>query len=414
MRVYFEAFGCTLNKGESYLMAQKAHDEGFSLAKSPSESDCAVISTCTVVEATERKMLKRISELARSRKPIVVSGCMAEIQKERVLSIAPHALFLPIHDTRRIGQVLGSLGIASVDPKSSIRPLSKSVDVAVPIAQGCLGQCTYCITRLARGRLRSRTFEGIIRDVRKAIDSGFREIRLCAQDTAAFGIDSGRSLQELLRAMVQLPGDYMIRIGMMNPSTITASPGVADIFDCKKIFRFLHLPAQSGSDRILELMGRGYTSESFEELVKDFRRENNDITLSTDIIVGFPGETDEDFQMSYDLVKRIQPDMLNITRFSAREGTPAHKMDYTMPGWKVKERSRALTKLRSKIGLARNRRLVGSTQDVLLTEVVKEGTTVGRSTSYKPVVFQEELPLGTFARSKIVGAEDAYLWGELL
>ena len=413
MRVYFEAFGCTLNKGESYLMAQKARDEGFELSGSPEESDCTVISTCTVVETTERRMLRRISELSDSGKPVIVSGCMAGIQRDRVLSIAPHALFLTIDEVGRIGEILGSLH-SPAGAVSPVRPRTRGVDVAIPISQGCLGQCTYCITRVARGLLRSRPLEDIKEDVRRAIDSGFKEIRLCAQDTAAFGTDSATTLYELIGALAQIPGEYMIRVGMMNPLTSVGRREIVGVFDFPNVYKFLHLPVQSGSQSILELMGRGYTPESFEKLVMDFRRAHSDITLSTDIIVGFPGETDSDFQASCDLIRNVKPDLLNITRFSAREGTPASQIDHRVPGWKAKERSRVLTKLRSDIGLARNERLVGSTQDVLLTEVVKEGTTVGRSLNYKPVVFRERIPLGTFVKSRIVGAGDAYLWGELL
>jgi MiaB-like tRNA modifying enzyme len=414
VRVYFEAFGCTLNKGESYRMAEKALEEGFGLAESPEEAECLVISTCTVIETTERKILRRISELAASGKPIVVSGCMAEIQREKVLSVAPRARMLRIDETERIGEFLGSTAPQRADSQL-LTPPSDRVDVAIPIAQGCLGDCTYCITRLARGKLRSRSMDDIRKDVMRAVRAGFKEIRICAQDTAAFGVDSGGSLPELIRGIASLSGEYRVRVGMMNPSTLAlVKDGVLKTFGLEKVFKFLHLPLQSGSDRLLELMGRGYTSNAWEAMVGDFRRAHNDITLSTDVIVGFPGETDVDFEESYDLIQRIQPDLLNITRFSAREGTPACELEGRVEGWKAKERSRAFTKLRSEIGKARNERLIGSTQDILLTEVVKEGTTVGRTSNYKPVVLKDELPLGTLVRAKISGAEDAYLWGELL
>ncbi len=414
MKVYFEAFGCTLNKGESYRMAEKAYEEGFGLAETSDESDCIVISTCTVIETTERKMLKRISELATSRKPIIVSGCMAEIQREKVLSVVPQAHFLPIDEIETIDEALARSGIERSDSPSPPAFPPKSVDVAIPIAQGCLGGCTYCVTRLARGELRSRTVEGIREDVRRAVDRGYKEIRMCAQDTAAFGIDEGPSLPDLIDTLGQLPGEFKIRVGMMNPSTLVQiKDDLLDAFNLERVFKFLHLPVQSGSDRMLALMGRGYTCEVFEELVGEFRRAHPDITLSTDIIVGFPTEAENDFQMSYDLIRRIEPDLLNITRFSAREGTSASELDGRVEGCKVKKRSRVLTKLRSEIGKRRNERFIGSTQDVLLTETVKRGSTVGRTMNYKPVVFKEELPLGTFVQARIIGAEDAYLWGEL-
>jgi MiaB-like tRNA modifying enzyme len=415
VRVHFQAFGCTLNKGESFRMAEMAREAGFLLTESPEEAECTVVSTCTVIETTERKMLRRLSELAASGKPIVVSGCMAEIQRNLVMSAAPQALLLPIDEIERIGEVLRDISAERVDSRGAMASEQKRIDVAVPIAQGCAGSCTYCITRLARGKMRSRSIEDIQEDVARAVGNGYREIRVCAQDTAAFGRDLGSSLSELIEKLAGLPGEYRIRIGMMNPSTLVdIKEGVLEAYGLEKVYKFLHLPLQSGSDRILELMGRGYASEDWEQLVEEFRRRHDDIALSTDIIVGFPGETDEDFEDSYDLIRRIQPDLLNITRFSAREGTPASELNDRVVGWKAKKRSRILTKLRSETGRARNESFTGSIQDLLLTEIVKEGSTVGRTSNYKPVVLREELPLGTFVRARITGAEDAYLWGELL
>ena len=396
-------------------MAEKVCEGGLELAETPDKSDCIVISTCTVIETTERKMLKRISELAGLRKPIIVSGCMAEIQRDKVLSVAPQAIFLPIDRIERINEVLARLGTRGSDSPLPPSPPLRNVDIAIPIAQGCLGGCTYCITRLARGELRSRSVEDVREDVRRAVDQGYKEVRVCAQDTAAFGIDVGTSLPELVGSLAQLPGDFRIRVGMMNPSTLVRiRDDLLGVFAHERVFKFLHLPVQSGSDRILALMARGYSSRVFEELVGEFRRAHPDITLSTDIIVGFPGEAERDFQMSYDLIREIEPDLLNITRFSAREGTSASELDGRIEGWEVKKRSRILTKLRSEIGRRKNERIIGSTQRVLLTETVKKGSTVGRTMSYKPVVFREELPLGTFVEARITGAEDAYLWGELL
>ncbi|MFQ5909125.1 MAG: tRNA (N(6)-L-threonylcarbamoyladenosine(37)-C(2))-methylthiotransferase [Thermoplasmata archaeon] len=414
MRVYFEAFGCTLNKGESHRMAEMAREEGFLVTESVDESDCVVISTCTVIETTERKMIKRISELAGLNKSLIVSGCMAEIQREKVRSVAPSSRFLPIDEIDSLARVLRDLGIR-VGSGSSLKPPMRSVDVAIPIAQGCLGRCTYCATRLARGKLRSRRIEDVMEDVERALGRGFREIRLCAQDTAAYGIDNSSSLVELLDSLSSMPGDFRIRVGMMNPSTLDGIlDDVIEAFHQDRIYKFLHLPVQSGGDVILELMHRSYSVDGFERLVERFRQVHRDLTLSTDIIVGFPGEDDEEFQRSLELVKRIEPDLLNITRFSARKGTAAYEMSGRVEGWMTKNRSRALTKLRSELGTRRNERLIGSTQEVLLTEIVKEGSTVGRTIGYKPVVLEGELPLGAFVRAKIVGAEDAYLWGEVV
>lgn len=414
MKVYFEAYGCTLNMGESSRMAELVGEEGYGLAHDPLKSDAIVLSTCTVIKATERKMMKRLAELSSFKKPILVSGCMAEIQKEMIHSAAPEARLLPIEDIDAIPQVLSSMGLRrSCKPQQSNLP-ANGIDCAVPIAQGCLGNCSYCITRLARGTLRSREMSDVMRHVSRALEKGYKEIRLCAQDTAAYGRDKGPLLPELLQSVCQLPGDYRIRVGMMNPNGLhTIKDDLIEGYRQEKIFSFLHIPVQSGSDRILQLMNRPYSAGSFEDLVNDFRREIPDVSISTDIIVGFPGEGEDDFSESYDLVERIEPDLINITRFSARKGTEAYDMEGKVRGCTVKHRSRRLTELRSQVSKRRNERLVDSEQRILLTERVKPGTTVGRTDNYRPVVLKEELPLGEFVHAHVTKAEDAYLWGEL-
>lgn len=396
-------------------MSERAIEEGFLLAESVADSDCIVVSTCTVIETTERKMLKRLSQLASLRKPMIVSGCMAELQRDKVLSVAPSSHLLPINDIESIASVLRDVGIRESGSKSLAGPQRTSVDVSVPIAQGCLGKCTYCITRLARGRLMSRSVGDILREFRNALGKGFKEIRLCAQDTASYGMDSSSSLADLLSSLSAEMGRFRIRVGMMNPDTLDGiEEDVIGAYSHEKVFKFLHLPVQSGSDTILGMMGRPYTVRTFERLVKRFRDAHPDSSLSTDIIVGFPGEGEKDFRESRSLVGRIKPDMMNITRFSPREGTLAYEMTNRIEGCEVKRRSRMLTRLRSEIGKENNERLIGTFQDVLLTEVIKEGTTVGRTISYKPVVFKRELPLGTFITAEVVGAEDAYLWGKAI
>jgi MiaB-like tRNA modifying enzyme len=396
-------------------MSERASEEGFLLAKSADDSDCVVVSTCTVIETTERKMLKRLSQLASLRKPMIVSGCMAELQRDKVLSVAPSSHLLPINDIESIASTLRDIGIMESGSESPDVAPRTSVDVSVPIAQGCLGRCTYCITRLARGKLRSRPLSDILGEFRHALRKGFKEIRLCAQDTASYGMDSKSSLADLLSSLSTKTGHYRIRVGMMNPDTLDGiEDGLVKAYNHEKIFKFLHLPVQSGSDSILSMMDRRYAVRTFERLVRRFRDAHPDLSLSTDVIVGFPGEGENDFRESCSLIRRIKPDMMNITRFSPRKGTLACEMKNRIEGCEVKKRSRTLTKLRSETGKENNERLIGTFQDVLLTEIIKEGTTVGRTASYKPVVFKRELPLGTFVKAEIVGAEDAYLWGKAI
>ncbi|MGI0149013.1 MAG: radical SAM protein, partial [Thermoplasmata archaeon] len=231
-------------------------------------------------------------------------------------------------------------------------------------------------------------------------------------DTAAYGMDRGTNLADLLRAIDEIPGEIRVRVGMADP--LTVYPIVDDLVDAyasKRIFTFLHLPVQSGSDEILEAMKREYTVAQFEEIVRVFRRAYADVTLSTDVIVGFPGETDAHFESTVSLVERTRPEIVNVTRFSARTGTPAALMPNQVVGWRSKERSRRLARLRFQISKEVHERFVGREQDVLMTEQGKPGTLLGRTPEYRQVVLRESVPLGEFVRVHLDIARSTDLLG---
>lgn len=380
----------------------------------PNEAEASLIMTCCVIESTERRMLKRIGELEARRKPVLVGGCMADIMKEKVRNVAPDAVFVSPKD---VGKVLSEAAESTeirMKRRTIEESLHKSIDAIVPIGQGCTEQCSYCITRLARGSLKSYPETDIVEVMTKRLREGYREIRLTSQDTSAYGKDIGASLPRLMGKVSSLDGEFRIRIGMANVTNLL--PILADTIDAfksEKIYKFLHVPVQSGDDGVLEKMKRRYRVQDFVRVCEAFRAQYSDSTISTDIITGFPGETEEQFQASLELMEEVRPDIINITRFSAREGTPAFEMDEQIPGWKSKERSRKSSKLRSKISLEKHNSLIGSVFRVLTTEHVKSGTTMGRTDSYKPIVLREALPLGIFCDAEVASATDAYLIGEL-
>ncbi len=320
---------------------------GHTITTAEADADAHVLVTCTVVETTERKMARRLAELAVYEKPFVVAGCMAAAQRERVQSIVPRAKLLPPRKWPQIVELLGA-GTACGDRAAEVDSASFGWrDAIVPIAQGCAGRCTYCITRVARGTVASYGIDSIVGQVRRHVERGVREIKLTGQDTAAYGLDSGTNLAALLRAIAEIPGEFRVRVGMADPLTVyPIQEELVAAYACDKMFKFLHLPVQSGDDTILESMRRQYTVSEFEEIVGRFRLAFPEITLSTDVIVGFPGESEEQFEATMELIRRVRPDIVNVTRFSPRDGTPAATMPGQIVGWKVKERSRRLTRLR--------------------------------------------------------------------
>ncbi len=407
--MYFEAYGCTQNYGEARLMQQALSSRGHAIAPSPEEADASVLVTCTVIDHTERKMLKRMRALACDGKPLVVAGCMAAAQRDLVRRTVPDARLLP---PRKWPQIVELLGAGTVCADRAVAMEAEHAawrDAIVPIAQGCAGRCTYCITRVARGRVSSYPIEAIVDRVRGYIGAGIKDVKLTGQDTAAYGMDSATSLAALLRSVSAIPGDFRIRVGMMDP--LTALPILDDLigaYGSTKVYKFLHLPVQSGDDGITRAMRRDYTVEDFERIVAGFRKTFPEITLSTDVIVGFPGETGDTVRKTIDLLGRVRPDIVNVTRFSPRAGTPAAAWSAPV-GWRVKEWSRRVTAAKARIGREINASYVGRRVRVLTTEAGKPGTTLSRSDNYKQVVLPGELPIGEFRAAVVQRATDVDL-----
>jgi MiaB/RimO family radical SAM methylthiotransferase len=256
--------------------------------------------------------------------------------------------------------------------------------------------------------------EDIIRQAKSIIDAGATEIQLTAQDTASWGMDrdDGLRLPDLLRKLCKIPGKFMIRIGMANPNTLLPilDDFLAAISD-PKIFLFLHIPVQSGSDAVLRMMGRRYTSAQYEEICRRARGVHPDIRICTDYIAGFSGETDEDAAASVAQIERTMPGKVNITRFSVRPNTPAAKMK-RIPEPVKKQRSLNLTNAANTVYDENNNAQIGKTLSAVVTEVVKKGSVTARDRAYQDIVIMEELPIGTDVTVKITGHRRHYLIGE--
>ena len=409
MKYYVESYGCTMNFGEGRKLSRDMASMGYSEASSAEDADIVILNTCTVVETTEKKMLARISELKKMKKEVIVTGCMAKVQPKRVEIRLPESIILAPSDyhmfAREVAERYGVAGPAI--------PIKEGTDAILPIAQGCLGNCTYCITKFARGKLKSYDPESLVSEFNGFVDSGAKEILVTAQDTACYGADIHTDLPALMRSMLQKDGDYRMRIGMMNPNHLKKIiEGLISVMDDGRVYRFLHIPVQSGSDTVLRNMNRGYTAEQFMELVDTLRTSIPEISIATDIITGFPGETDEDHQKTMQLVKDLHADTLNITRFSSRPGTEAASMDQ-LHGRILKERSTELTELKNQVEYDVNKRLIGYRFRALATEVGKEGTIV-RTEYYRPVVIREDIPLGTFLDVEVIDCRSTYLLGKTL
>jgi MiaB-like tRNA modifying enzyme len=418
MKFYFESYGCTMNQGESKIMQDILVDRGHEIIDDERESDILVLVTCTVIETTERRMWKRLRAFTDSGKLVVVAGCMTTVQFNEILKNSPDALILApqlLKDIGKVADILSKDEILPEDTEALSNRNKRSAEAIVPISTGCLGICTYCITRLARGTLRSFDRKSIMSSIKNVVTDGYKEIRLSSQDTSAYGMDINSNLADLLKEIGEMDGEFRVRVGMMNPqNAMPILDDLIEVYKNEKIFKFLHIPVQSGSEKVLNHMGRNYSTSNFFNVVEMFRQQFTEITISTDLIVGFPGEEENDFDESVNLIKKLKPNILNITRFSPRPNTEAEKMENQIPSRIAKDRSRELTRIHFEISREINETHVGKKRRILITEHGKNGTFMGRTDSYLPVIVEDKVHICDFVDVMITEAADTYLKGKVL
>jgi len=417
MKIYLEVYGCTANKSDAALIIGILKANFHQIVKHIEQADILILVTCTVIGTTEQRMLSRLREFKKFDKQVIVTGCMASVQADLIKSILPDSYLL---HPKYSNQIINLLENKKVDfSKENIKYGPKYYDgliAPLSIAEGCLFDCSYCITSPARGNLRSFTKEQIEKDIYCALKQNCKEIQLTAQDTASYGFDVGSNLGKLLSSVSTINGDFKIRVGMMNP--YTALKNLNEIikgFYNKKIYKFLHIPVQSGDNGILELMNRKYTVEDFLIIIKKFRSEYPNITISTDTIVGFPGETNQQFYKTIDLIKKIKPDIVNVTRFSPRPMTKAKKMTDKINTKIAKERSRELVKLCNKISFEKNNSYKSKSYNVLVIKKSKNNSHyISRTNNYKPVLINEKVNLGDSVNVEIIDFNSIHLFGKLI
>ncbi|MBO4503105.1 MAG: tRNA (N(6)-L-threonylcarbamoyladenosine(37)-C(2))-methylthiotransferase [Candidatus Methanomethylophilus sp.] len=407
MKFFVESYGCTMNFGEGDELAERMMALGHEPAPTADDSDIVILNTCTVVETTEKRMIKRMNELKAAGKEVIVTGCMAKAQPSRINVRLPDSLIIPPQEYFDFSHIVSE----RYGCDTPVEDRTVQATAIIPIAQGCRGNCSYCITRFARGALKSYPPEKIKGRFDELIDRGVKEILITAQDTGCYGADIGTDLGELLKLLLAKDGEYRIRIGMMNPNSLRpVLDSVLDAMEDTRVYRFLHIPVQSGSDSVLKNMRRHYTSEEFFDLVGRIRQRYPDLSIATDLIAGFPGETDDNHKESLALIRKLRADTINITRFSPRPGTDAFRMAQ-LNGRILKERSTELTEEKNRTEADVNSALVGKRFQALVTESSADGSVIARTLNYRPIAIKESLELGTFIEAEVTESFATYLVG---
>lgn len=404
-KVWIEAYGCSASMADSEMIGGILKEAGYEIATKRSESALNLIVTCSVKDTTEHKMMSRIRTMVKSGKPLVVAGCLPKADKAKIESASSSASLIGPNSIDKApdavrsalsGDRLVALKDSQLDKVNIPRVRLNPVISIVEIANGCMSECTFCQTKIAKGWLRSYRIGDIVRQIKSDIKSGCKEVWLSSTDNGCYGRDIDSNLVDLLQACCSIEGNFKIRVGMMNPMYLPAILDRMVRLFCEndKLFKFLHIPVQSGSNRVLRKMKRGHTSKTFIDIVQAFRDRIPEMTISTDIIVGFPSETEDDFKQTIDLLERSEPDTVNISRYAARPKTEAS-------GWKEmkvssqvsKERSEYLHTLTRKIAKKRNSLWREWQGEIVIDETGK--VVQGRNYAYKPVVISSSTSSST-------------------
>lgn len=475
------SFGCSANFGEGEMIAGLLQEQGYALRQNPQDGGITVLNLCTVKgDSSALKEIARVRQQEPTGK-LVLTGCVTpELQQaavricsepvgavnnnataanssnagaggeniesaksapiqvadakplhgQEVAKSVPPLAIATTHALRQMPEIVRELQAGKSPVRMEKRPEAKvnlprvsynPVVGIVPVSNGCMDACSFCSTRLVKGKLLSYGAAEIVQEVRTLVASGHQQIWLTGQDSACWGFEFGDNLARLVKRILrEVPGDYFLRIGMGNPRhTMEYLDELVEVFEDPRVFRFIHLPVQSGSSAVLSGMKRRHSVDDYLHIAQTLQKRYNDLTLSTDIIVGFPGESEEDFQQTLHVLEQTRPSICNRTRFVPRRGTLAAKMTNQIPKNTKKDRSARLTEAFKHIALQNNQEWEGWTGELLVDEQGKNGSMLGRNYAYRQIAIKAEnlppegLKLGDRVQVKIVRGDVFYSEAEL-
>lgn len=431
---FIKTYGCQMNVHESEKIVGNLNKFGFEQTSDEDKADIIIFNTCCIRDTAEKKILGHIGQLKSRKKQnpnliIAVCGCMTQQDKagETLRDKYPFVdIVLGTHNIELIGEKVAGFikkpvieiidEVAIAENKAITR--SSGTNAWVNIIYGCNNFCTYCIVPYVRGRQRSRKPEDILAEVNQLIKSGYKEITLLGQNVNSYGQDLPQktNFSQLLTSICALQGNFRLRFMTSHPKDMT-DECIKVIAENGKLCKSIHLPIQSGSNDILKAMNRKYTREYYLDLLKKIRKIMPDCAITTDIIVGFPGETDDDFKQTLDLVKEVEFSAAFTFVYSRRKGTAADKMSNQISPEIKKLRIKQLVEMQNAI----TRKLSASYHDKVFTVLAEDRNEKlpnvynGRTDSNRLVNFIAETnPIGQFVKIKITKSQSATLWGEII
>lgn len=435
VKVGFISLGCNKNLCDTENMMGLLYEDGFEITTDPKEAEVCIINTCAFIESAKQESIDTILEMAQLKegkcRVLAVCGCLAQryaddIEKElpEVDVIVGTTAFDSICEAikeslegKRVKNIKG-INDKMCENLPRIRT-TPSYTAYLKIAEGCHNHCTYCAIPYIRGKYRSRPFEQIIAEATALAEDGVREIIVVAQDTTHYGVDlyGKRRIAELLKALTEIDSLEWVRVHYCYPEELDDTL-IEVIKNEKKIVKYLDIPVQHGSDAVLKRMGRKTTRAKIEKLIEKLRKEIPDITLRTGIIVGFPGETEEEFSELKEFLEKVKFDRVGVFSYSCEEGTPAEKMKGHIDEDTKEARHAEIMELSQRISLERNNAMIGKTVKVLtegFDENLYYGRSEGESIEIDPKIYfgaHRELNLGDFAFVTVKSADIYDLYGE--
>ena len=394
-KVSFKTLGCRLNQYETDALVTRFHQEGYQVVDYSTPADITVINTCTVTNQSDQKSRNIINHTVRKNPKglVVVTGCMANNHKEQleanekityVVDNERKSQIVSLVDSHFKGEVVhpetypgNVFGFETVDKSLHTR-------TSIKVQDGCDNFCTYCIVPSVRGRAVSRPLDEILENIRRVVDNGFKEIVITGVNIGRYNFEQ-YNLERAIEKIVELPGDFRIRISSMEPDGF--GPEFHKVFQHPKMAPHLHLCIQSGSDLILKKMRRMYTTRSFMDILESFRKEMSDFNFTTDVIVGFPGESEHDFAETARIVREARFSHIHTFRYSRREGTRADRMEEQIVERIKSERSEVIRQISEKNRLLYMNNMIGKTERILIEKLDNKGVAHGYGEHYLPVQF---------------------------
>jgi tRNA-2-methylthio-N6-dimethylallyladenosine synthase len=434
-KVYLETYGCQMNLADSEVVLSLLNDEGYTLTDDISTADVILVNTCSVREHAEKRIYGRLGEFKslKNKKPEIivgVLGCMAERLREKLTTEKAKGvgqvvdLIIGPDEYRKLPELMmqawhGERGIAvqlsRIETYDDINPLrTNGISAWISVMRGCDKFCSFCVVPFTRGRERSRPLASIVQEVETLSSRGFKEITLLGQNVNSYQSKES-DFADLLGTVANVDSTIRIRFVTSHPQDMSDKL-IQAIAEHKNICKYIHLPIQSGSDRILELMNRNYDRKYYLNLVHKIKSLIPDVSLTTDIITGFPAETEEDHRQTLEVMKEVQFDGSFMFKYSPRENTPSYKMADDVPDEIKIRRINEIIETQTKISLTKNSSHIGKTLEVLVEGESKKSTSEwqGRTDGNKMVIFPiGKFLVGTYINVNIERANSATLFGFL-